>query len=372
MVQQIPVRTRGILTAAFGVALAILVLLCYHLGRGAFWVSSASPANDQRDALPLRFQSTSVDLRDLVAKDYGQIWTEVKFSFTVWDQGPVSITSIIPDCPQCMHFDKEIVGKQLHPGSTHVLSGRVKPSDTQGRHVSRALVETAPPSPKPLVLDMKYHAITRPGISPPEVALETSLGSKPIAQLHVTAVRQRAAPQLQINREASSFPGFTLVNVESKSAVRRLDPRELDPNFLDEIDLTIQAAKDYDLGVHHTQWVIKWEGPVPATVVPVTIRVVHPIVPKLQSVFCGILHPKETWKGTVLLVQVARDKSSLKQVRASKPFIQAVVGGTPADQLQVSLTTPSTPGRHEEYLEMVFEQDRIPPLRIPITFVVQE
>jgi hypothetical protein len=105
-------------------------------------------------------------------------------------------------------------------------------------------------------------------------------------------------------------------------------------------------------------------------VIPVTVRVVHPLAPRVTSLFCGELAPKGEWKGVVPLARHEGSGISLKTVKTSQPFLRASITGPARDQLAVSLVAPDKPGRSQEYVELIFDDQRLPPLRIPVAFVV--
>jgi hypothetical protein len=53
----------------------------------------------------------------------------------------------------------------------------------------------------------------------------------------------------------------------------------------------------------------------------------------------------------------------LKTVKTSQPFLRASITGPARDQLAVSLVAPDKPGRSQEYVELIFDDQRLPPLR---------
>ncbi len=357
-------QKKNILTG--GVTVAVLV--------GGYLAYTLSMGGREEAAFPLSFEKDSVSAGTVVAfnNDNHFVPIGIKFPFTVWNQGPVTITKVITPCQICLSFDQAIVGKQLDPGSTHMLLGQLKPYSKTAKIPYQALVETSPPFAKPKIIEVTCRGIVHPVPFPLEVRLELGIGDKPQTRLLISYLRTKLEPKLTMKKAACHFPGFTIVKSEFKSGKRSTDANLLFPPVADEIELVLQADKDYPLGVHESKWLLKWEGDEPDVELPVTIGVVHPVRPKLSEVFCGILQPAQEWKGEVPLSRREGVNSTLKAVKASQPYIQAQVAGKAGDRLEISLKAPVMPKRYQEHVEFVFDDSRYPPLRIPVVFLVQK
>jgi hypothetical protein len=165
-------------------------------------------------------------------------------------------------------------------------------------------------------------------------------------------------------------PGFTIVGKQSKSVRRISHPQEHAPPILDQVDLVLQGAQDLPVGAHKSEWVFKWAGQVPDTVVPVTVTVKPPVSPKIGAVFCGELAPGQAWKSNVPLVRRPDTRIRVKAIRCSQAFLKAQLAADNPDRLEISLSAPTTPGRFEGAVEILFDDARLQPVRLPVSGIV--
>ncbi len=354
---------------------ALVILLACVLGYKLGTAEHGQPQPPQAvGAGPLQFATDAIDVGKVIAVNNQNRFVpiEVKIPFTVWEKSPVTITKITPGCGRCLLFDGSILDKELASGSTHVLVAHLDPFPKTAKIAYQAIVETSPPFAKPKIIAVNAHAVARPVPYPVDIRLELGIGDKPKAEVRITYVRGKSEPELRMKASSCEFPGFTVVKHEFKPAARLNNTKTPFPEAVDELELRLQAEKEYPLGIHQSKWLLKWEGPEPDVEIPVTIGVVHPVRPKLSEVFCGILQPAQEWKGEVPLSRREGVNSTLKAVKASQPYIQAQVAGKAGDRLEISLKAPVMPKRYQEHVEFVFDDSRYPPLRIPVVFLVQK
>jgi len=323
---------------------------------------------------PLHFEEREIDIGSVKPYGYDNQFEPAiaQYTFTVWNQGPVTIKSIDSDCKVCLSFDQDLVGRALSPGSTHTLKGRLKALPRTGKMAYEAVVKTFPSSNhNPIRIKVSYRSVVYPVASPAQIYVETGLSNKPQLQVHVGYVRQGSEPPLKLDEINSHFPDFAIVKKEIKSAQNTINPFMVDPPFVDEIDLTFEAKKEYGIGKYIATWSLKWMDDVPDLNIPIDIEIVAPLRPKITRVFCGILKPNELWKGEVPLFRLEGDDPTLKEIKTSQTYIQAKIIGKKGDFLEISLTAPLIAQRYEENTELVFKDSRYPAVRIPISFVVR-
>jgi hypothetical protein len=354
-----------------GVGVAICGLLA-----GGYWYSRLGDGPKVADGPvgPICFATQSLDAGTVVTYDSGNHFRPIKvtYSFTVWDKSPVTITKVTSQCALCLRFDKSLVGKELRPGSSHFLTGELTPEAKTVTLTYRALVETSPATPHPLIIEARCRGTTRPVVSPTEISIETGIGEKPLTKIHVAYVRSKSEPELKIKEAACELSGFSIIEQKLTTSRGMSHPKDPFPPIVDEIYLTLQFTTEYNLGVHKANVVLHWGGDEPKVELPVMVRVVHPIRPKLPELFCGVFQPLEDWKGEVVLIRRDKaDTSCLKTIMTSKPYILASVDKRFPDRIDISFKTPSMRGRHDESIELVFKDTRYPNLRIPVSFVVQ-
>jgi hypothetical protein len=320
--------------------------------------------------LPLEFRKPSLNLGTVRSNSHlGSTERPCRFPFRVWDQEPVTITNISVDCG-CFRFAQDLLGRELAPGSEHVLTATVDIPPTAGDLRVKAILDVTPPGPRPIVLRVTAHMVGLPAPAPTRVEVETTFGAQPRQALHFSCLRDASDPALTLSDDACSTPGFRIVKKNSRATRRVSHPQEHKPPMLDEIDLVLQGAQELPVGTHRKEWTFKWANKVPDTVVPVTLIVRAPVYPKLESVFCGELAPGETWKSRVPLVRRPDTTIRLKEVRPSKSFLRAQLSEEKPDQLELSVSAPETTGRFEAVVELVFDDSRLQPVRLPVSGVV--
>lgn len=327
-----------------------------------------------REVAPLQFEKELADAgtRFPSSRDNHFSAIEVKFPFAVWDRGSVTITKLMSPCERCFRFDQGIVGKELDPGSTHFLLAWVVPYPKTAEVSYQGLVETSPPFSKPKVVEVKCRGIVYPDVFPQQIRLEVVLGEKPEAQLRIAYLRAKSEPALGMKEEVCRLSDFAVTKKDFRTRVDASGAKLLFPTVTDEITLSLRSERDYSLGVHESKWSLKWTGLEPEVEVPVRVEVVHPVRPKVDAVFCGLLQAGEMWRGDVPLLRRDKAKLLLKAVNGSQPFIRGQIAGRDEDRLEIAVHVPtgSAPMRYEESLELVFEDTRYPPLRVPVSFVV--
>jgi hypothetical protein len=320
--------------------------------------------------LPLLFRQTSLSLGTVRSNSHlGSTARTCLFPFRVWDQGPVTITNITADCCGSLHFEQDLIGRELAPRSEHVLKATIDIPPSAGPLRVKALLELTP-GPRTIVLELSADMVGLPAPAPNRVEMETTFGIQPRQDLHFSCLRTQSAPSLDLLADGSSTPGFRIVHRNTRLARRISRPEQYRPPVLDEIDLVLQGTQELPVGTHRSEWAFKWANKVPDTVVPVTVIVRPPVYPRLDSVFCGELVPRQDWKLRVPLVRRPDTTIRLKEVRSSKSFLQAQLSRNNLDQLEVSLSAPETLGRFEGVVELVFDDSRLQPVRLPVSGIV--
>jgi hypothetical protein len=350
----------------FLVSISVLVVCgCVILFVNVFAIRNTKSSDESER--PLKFESLSVDA-GLFVRGRGR--QEVDLMFTVWTLGEVKIKAIEAECPVCLWFDTDLIGKPLNQNTTYHLRGHVSPRRESGEFVMRALIETIPSSPTELVIVIRGTNVLAPVVVPSEVVVQTTVGKEPEIGLHISNLRSKSYAALAMKDATCDLSGFRVVEKRTKSQPRPMDPRELSPAILDEIDLRLQAPPFSATGVYKRSLILKWEGSEPDTEIPVVLFVTHPLVPAIDKIFCGFLQPKQEWKTKVSLSD--RDSNtSIKEVKTSRPCIIAeVVLENGSKMLHLSVVAPSEVGRFEEYIEIVFEDSSLPSLRLPVVFIV--
>jgi len=141
---------------------------------------------------------------------------EHTFRFRVWSRSPVVIGDIQVDCG-CTAANKELIGRELLPGSVHALRLRVNPEGRAGVFKAHALLKTEPSSPEPLVLALQVFIAPRPIVSPARLLIEAEVGADIHGELKVSRLRDVKAVPLVLDRNRSDF--WTLLVTESPTTI---------------------------------------------------------------------------------------------------------------------------------------------------------
>jgi hypothetical protein len=310
--------------------------------------------------LPLRLNRTEVDI--------GSVWAggqaiEVPLKLRVWDKSPVTIEETRSSCG-CVSMAPAVTQQELAPGSEHDLVLAVNPPHQPGVARIEVLFFTRPVSQQPLKLIVKSRVRLAPEVVPRTLALTVPLGVRPEATLHVHYDREATDSRLALDDRRSVFGPLSLRTVDIETdeftGLRQHERR-------DHVALKLEGREDLPLGEHAGEIKLAWKGGLPETVVPVRLRIMHPLRPALQRLFCGILQAGQQWSTEVELVRLEQS-ARVTSVTSDQSFIRAQL--LPGDRLVVHVTAPAAPGRWEGVITLAYGGAKVPEVHLPVSGVV--
>jgi len=291
------------------------------------------------------------------------------FEFDVWDRQPVTIKSIATSC-KCIRTDTDLIGKLLEPKSRQVVRMRVNPQGRSGRFTAMAFVETEPATTRPIVLSAELLIASRPTVSPDPLVVDRTFGKPAEAAIRVVRVREVSVPALELNIEESDFGPFTLTGQQVKHGELPLDEAQgaTTIGVSDELALSLHSSHDLSIGEHPFAISLKWNNKLPPTEVSGTMRVLHPVHPQLQRIFCQVA----TGEQKRLELRLLASDSSKYQVESVMCDLTGLIAemNEARDGLICTVQPQSMPGRLSGTVTVTFNEGSAPPLQIPVGLLI--
>jgi hypothetical protein len=309
------------------------------------------------------FEQTEID----VGVVHGRNEVQVPFKFRVWDKGPVKIGTARSSCCGGGGLSPEIQGKTLPPASTHTISLTLRGAKGIPDEVT-ADIETAAPRAT-YALSLRGVLVRAPRCTPAHVVVETIPGIPLKALVQFSWIRGAEIERLAIDEVRSELGKFTLTDIETNSTETSSDS-ELHAVYADRISGVLRSTVELPYGEHQYHLRIRWRNEAGDVILPVTVRVRHPLRPTLSHVFCGICEPNERFEKRVSFI---RHKSAqhvnIKEVTSSSPLTQGKV--VDPEAIAVTVDAPGDTGRFETTLTVLYDDLSVPTTEISISGMVQ-
>ncbi len=298
-------------------------------------------------------------------------YLEQVYSITVTADAPVRVESIESSCG-CLAAISDIVGEELPPKSKHLVKLQMRTSDRAGMRSEFARVVTKPPSPAPIVMTLRATVVAPPTITPSPLLVDVALDTRRIqAKVVANCLRESESRALELDRVGSSFDPFEVVDAQLFTMPSGQPGREMHSLKRDELRLSLALERALPIGNHEFSLRLVWKGANVATTLPVEVRVLHPVQLSLNRLFFGELVPGERCSVQVPIVRTAADAPRPDSIMCDLDFVEAVFDEA-AQQLTVSVSAPTSPGRLEGTLTLSFGVDATPPIPLPVGGVVAE
>lgn len=295
---------------------------------------------------PLEFRKREADLGVYRVGIDGDA-AQHTFTFTVKGEKPVRITDIRTSCG-CLQIDgtAELIGKELAPGYKGKIVLRMSTDNRAGICEEYAELVTAPPSSEPISLLLKAFVVQPPMLASSPVLAEALEGHRPTCRIVVHRLRDADSQKLVLNPADSDIGPFELVTMETSSE-KRPNLNFVHPPYIDQIVLELRADRCFPAGHHQRSLSLAWEGNIPVTHVPVTVRVIPSVTVSPARVFMGEMLPGEHATASVRVI--ANNPTQHVQVEAVEcdlPFVRASADSSKTRAL-LRVVAPDTPGRFE-------------------------
>ncbi len=291
--------------------------------------------------------------------------TELTFPFVVADS-PVVIEGVEGSCG-CTVADEELLGRELEPGSRHVLKVSLRPSgDASRTEIVTLNVKTSPPSAAPLVLALRYRVRTPPVVSSRLLRVDAQPGERPGANFRVTFHRAPDDPQVLLSRSASNWGSFRVDAIDTTTEVERSTlPGDRSRLAIDTTSVQLLMPAPLEIGEHRNRLTLAFsDGSQQPLAVVVSVR--HPYRVVIRQPFVGSLGPGENWS-MAIPVRVSNNNIRVSSVRCDMAGVHADAG---EEKLTISGTAPATKGRFTGKLVLEFSLQEIPALEVPFSGIV--
>lgn len=289
------------------------------------------------------------------------------FPFDVSASKPVTIVAVETSCG-CVSLAKDITGVKLAPGSRHVIPLTLHTKDRAGVYEATGRIVTRPASATPLLVSFRVFVVQLPAPSPAQLVVTSSSGTELTdVGLHVSRVRDQNTPPLHLNVQQSSLGVFSLRDLTVKSECVDMIKGET----RDHMTLNLQPTAAFRIGGHSSEIRLAWHGNIPPTVVPVTVRVHHPVSLQVSRFFYGQVKRGEKRLTRLWLRATDGEFPPCIAAESDLEFVLARVDGGNRD-LCLDLTAPERLGRFEGAVVLRFSEKGLPPLRLDLAGIVVE
>lgn len=297
----------------------------------------------------------------------GERSIEQDFEFRVPGKHPVTITGFITSCG-CTTPSSDLIGRPLAPGTTHKLRVRVRPDGTGDVRTRTIQLLTKPESRYPISVGVQYQVISPPRVSVARVIADTQPGQSPVADVKITYRRLPEDRPIPLVRNRCQASHFEIVDVQSTSEEITVNAQTNRRMIVDTTVIKLRGRQAWHAGRHlgslkltlsdHTEFIV-----------PTEIRVQHPLQPKLDRVFCGILGPRESWSA---IIPCQPENPGIAQIESAESTgVSVSISLNDAGDLELRGSAPAAKGRFATEVTIHFEPPRIPPLAIPVSGVVR-
>jgi hypothetical protein len=342
------------------------VLLLAALGAGVI-VPGCREADDV--SYPIEFTEPNVDKGTF---RHGVDGTSVscEFPFVVSASSEVVIKSVESTC-SCTSLDEGILGVKLAPGSQHKIALNIETGNRAGLIEALAQVLTVPSSVKPTVVSFRVLVIQPPKVSPPHPIVSSSVGGAlPDVVMHANRLRGSEGTKLELDVEQSDLGPFVLKDASAVSkSLGRVSRTTEEIN--DHLTLTLGLTKSLGIGNHDFPITLAWKDGTPATEVPVTVHVAHPVSLGMERFFFGKVKAGKEHRAQLAIKQVAGRCQGRMSAECDLDFVQAQVDEG-NERLSLVLTTPDRPGRFDGTVTLQLPQEGIPALKLEVSGIVTE
>lgn len=293
---------------------------------------------------------------------------EHAFQLRVWKRCPVFIMDIQVDCG-CTAVDKELIGKELTPGSVHTLRLRVNPQGKAGVFKSHTLLRTEPKSPEPLVLSLQAFIAPRPVVSPERLLVEAELGADVRRRLTVSRLRDVRTSPTVLDRTRCDFGTFLVTEREATVEKRSGGGVEA---VVDRLELDVTSSQRLPIGEYESELRLSWQGGLEPSVIPVVLRVVHPMRAQVDRLFCGPVKPRGRRRIELGVTARGPVSSPLDRVECDLDFVTLEVNER-RNGVVLEIDAPAQSGRFSGTVNLLFTGSvSVPPLAVPIAVMVAE
>lgn len=295
------------------------------------------------------------------------------FVFTVASSTPARITKLFTSCG-CMTANRDLVGRNLAPGSRHQILFRLSALDRVGPLTVRAEVVTDPASSRPVVLSLSAFLIQAPIASPNPLNLAYARGSGPAdIRVSLSQLRDAASAPLKLDASESDLGPFRYVEATTDRARVAVGPG-LDPTFLDETQLTLALKEPLPVGRHTFHIRLAWSGDTEdetCTELPVFVHVRQPVRLQVEDLFLGVVAAGELCEHDVRLTRDPSVKCRITVVSSDNPNIVVRMDDA-EERVLIRARFPDTPGRFTGRITMQFDDETMPPLTLSVSGVTQD
>ncbi len=236
---------------------------------------------------PLAFLQQSID-KGVIFLNHSAAQVEFIFPFVVWKRSPVRITQVETTC-SCTVARSGVVGRELPPGSSGNLRIELRAAERAGPVEQRAIVYTEPAPRVPIILSVRatiIHPAQVVGGKP--VVSGIAGGPPPQGVVRVTRLRSPAEAPLELDERSSDLGDLRVIGMQSAHPINLYTG-----TIVDNLDIALERHGTPPIGTRDEVIRLAWKNGLPATAVPLTIEVCHPVRPKLERVFLGEVPPGE-------------------------------------------------------------------------------
>jgi len=316
----------------------------------------------------LQFASTTIDLGEIPGTDA----VECEFPFEVAATAGVTIARMQSTC-KCTAAVSSELGRQLAPGEKGAIKVSIGPQERGGKIQGTIHIVTEPPSAIPLMLNVNAMIPSKPEVvGQYPVPARAVLGKEVHVEFDIALSRVMADKPLRIDLERSVLSEFVIENDELIESKVSATGAQLESTMHEIHRLTLKRTPMTQAGDSREELQIAWKGHDARTVVPVSITVSHPLEVAPAKTFIGFVKPAE--KKTVwlpLAKPLDPDVGSI-ELNALVEDSQAEVSfDAKQNRVQVTLTTPESPGRFVRSWNIQQAGSSLPPFTFSITGLVE-
>lgn len=206
-------------------------------------------------------------------------------------------------------------------------------------------------------------------IEPGRLVLEGLPGSGLRGVLRIHYLREEGDAPLRLDKRRCRFGALELVHVDALTHPVPAPAGAIHREQTDSLLITLAGPENLAIGEHRQEIELVFRGDVPPQRVPVTLRVKHPLRPRLARLFCGGLKPGQRWSLEVDLVRQPEATVAVQSVECDAAFLQARL--LERDRLHVEVTAPAAEGRFEGRVLLRYSDPSIPEIALPVSGAVR-
>lgn len=333
---------------------------------GAIVFSSTAGCGQQNiagttESMPIRFTAPTVNLG--VVRGPGRL--EVKFPFTVWDNGPAQIVQVSKSC-NCTAINEDLIDQELEPGSSHEFIVGLIPTGTPARSEVRTIqVVTDPPANPPIHIAIIYRLLGQPVISVEELTANGDIGQVIEADFEITYHRAKSDRPITLLNSKCDWGDFTPVDIKHVTEEFELQSDALGKIVTDRTKIHLRHNPSPVCGDFRSLLTLRFDDQSSKDLAAV-VRIEHPFRLLVKRGYCGRCAAGERWAISIPY-RWDRKGGTVDRIECSVPDSSAEL--TPTAILMTGMA-PKTAGRFEGDLKISFRETALPPLTVPMSGLV--